>query len=204
MPLSLVDGRESGRNILGIVGSPRRNGNTDILVNKILEGARSASAVTDIIHLDEMEIMQCDGCHRCWGEGNCRWKDDMLSIYEKIAGCDVLVLGTPIYWFGPSAMMKACLDRFVYFNSPHTRPMVKGKVVILAIPFEDTDLGTADPLVAMFERSLEYLEMDLFAMLLVPGVTRRGEVKERQEQMDLAFEVGRDSVSDPRRSNRLS
>jgi hypothetical protein len=82
--------------------------------------------------------------------------------------------------------------------------MVKGKVVILAIPFEDTDLETADPLVAMFERSLAYLEMELFAMLLVPGVTRRGEVKERQEQMDLAFEVGGAAVSDPRRSDPLS
>ncbi len=183
------------RKILGIVGSPRRNGNTDILVNMILDGARSTSAVTDMIHLDEMEINQCDGCHRCWSDGNCRWKDDMPIIYKKIAGCDVLVLGTPVYWFGPSAMMKSCLDRFVYFNSPKTRSLVKGKAVILVVPFEDTELGTADPLVAMFEKSLEYLEMNLFARLLVPGLTRRGEVKEKQVILEEAYGIGRDSVT---------
>jgi multimeric flavodoxin WrbA len=184
------------RRVLGIVGSPRRNGNTDILVNRVLEGARSTGAETDVVHLDELDIEQCDGCHRCWREGKCRWQDDMPIIYDKIADCDVLVLGTPVYWFGPSAMMKGCLDRFVYFNGPQTRPMVKGKRAILVVPFEDTQLGTADPLVAIFERSLEYLEMELFAKLLVPGVTRRGEVKDKKGQMDRAYEIGRDSISD--------
>ncbi len=195
LPPNLADRREIMKKILGIVGSPRRNGNTDILVNMILEGARATSAVTETIHLDEMEIEQCDGCHRCWSDGICRWKDDMPIIYEKIAGCDVLVLGTPVYWFGPSAMMKSCLDRFVFFNGPRTRPQVKGKKVILVVPFEDGELGTADPLVAMFERSLEYLEMNLCAKLLVPGLTRRGEVKEMQELLEEAYEIGKGCVT---------
>ncbi len=190
------------KKVFGIIGSPRRNGNTDILVNRILEGARSVGAETEFVHLDELVIEQCDGCHRCWKEKRCRWQDDMVEIYDKISESDVIVLGTPVYWFGPSAMMKGCIDRFVFFNSPETRPMVRGKHVILAVPFEDGDLGTADPLMDMFERSLSYLEMDLFATLLVPGVTRKGEVRDKQGQMDRAYEIGRDSVSDQVQSHR--
>jgi hypothetical protein len=72
--------------------------------------------------------------------------------------------------------------------------MVQGKKAILAVPFEDTDLDTARPLVDMFRKSIDYLKMDLAGILLVPGVTRRGEVEERKEALDEGFEMGVRSV----------
>ena len=57
--------------ILGVVGSPRRNGNTHILVSRILEGARQEGAIADTIFLNDLDIKECDGCHVCWKSAKC-------------------------------------------------------------------------------------------------------------------------------------
>lgn len=177
--------------VLGIVGSPRRNGNTHVLVEKILDGAKQASADAETLFLEDLEIRACDGCHVCWKNGRCSKKDDMAAVYPKIAASDVLVFGTPVYWYGPTALMKAFLDRFVYFNSPEARPQVRGKRAVLAVPFEEDNPETASLLVELFRRSLRYLEMDLVATLLVPGVTEKGEVLQRPERIEEAIRLGR-------------
>ncbi len=166
------------KNILGIIGSPRKNGNTDVMVSHILEGARDRGAHTESIRLADLSILECDGCHACWKAGcACSKKDDMAALYPKIAQSDAIVFGTPVYWYGPTAIMKCFIDRFVYFNCPAHREQVRNKAAVIAIPFEDRTYATADLLVGFFERSLEYLEMPLIDRILAPGVTRRGEVE---------------------------
>ncbi len=83
----------------------------------------------------------------------------MNVIYPKIIESDIIIFGTPVYWYGPTAMMKGFIDRFVYFNCPENRSKIKGKAAVLAIPFEEENIKTADLLVKFFEKSLGYLEM---------------------------------------------
>jgi multimeric flavodoxin WrbA len=169
------------KSILGVLGSPRRGGNTDVLVSAILEGAREAGAATSVATLREMTIQECDGCHACWkGMHACCRKDDMPDLYRRIAESDILVFGTPVYWYGPTALMKSFIDRFVYFNCPANRPKIKGKSGVVVVPFEDKDPETSDLVVSFFEKSLAYLEMKLVGTIVVPGVTGRGEVGERK------------------------
>jgi multimeric flavodoxin WrbA len=182
---------ETMKRVLGIVGSPRRNGNTHVLVTRVLDGAKQAGAEVETLFLQDLEIGACDGCHVCWKTGRCAKNDDMAGVYRKIAESDVLVFGTPVYWYGPTALMKALLDRFVYFNCPENRPQVRGKSAVLVVPFEEDNPGTASLLVEMFERSLRYLEIELVARLLVPGVTRRGEVADKPDWMAQAIQTGR-------------
>ncbi len=177
--------------ILGIMGSPRLKGNTDALVSKILEGAKSNGAETELIILKDLKINDCDGCHTCWKGKDCSKKDDMNKLFPKIMDCDVIVFGTPVYWFGPTALMKAFLDRFVYFNSPEKKQKIKNKKAILAVPFEDTDLETAKPLIDMFEKSFEYLEMKLVEKILVPGVGEKGDILKKKEVLDKSYEIGK-------------
>ena len=125
------------KKILGIMGSPRMNGNTHILVNKILKGAEDNGASTEIIFLKDMDIKECDGCHTCWKGKDCSKKDDMNNIYPKIIDSDVIVFGTPVYWYGPTALMKAFIDRFVYFNCEENRAKIRGKLAAVAVPFEE-------------------------------------------------------------------
>lgn len=181
--------------VLGIVGSPRRKGNTHLLVERVLEGAREAGAVTDLVFLDELVIRECDGCHVCWKGKPCSKDDDMNGLHDRIAESDILVLGTPVYWYGPTALMKGFIDRFVYFNCPENRLLLAGKQAILAVPFEEEDPAAADLLVKFFEKSLDYLGIRLAGMVLAPGVTLPGEIRDRKEYLDRGYELGRAAVT---------
>ena len=180
------------KNILGIIGSPRKNGNTHVIVSRILEGARDAGARTEPIFLGELRISECDGCHACWkGKHACSKNDDMKNLYPKIMESDVMIFGTPVYWFGPTAIMKCFMDRFVFFNCPVNRRKIRNKTAIIAVPFEDGRLRTSDPVVDFFEKSLDYLEMRLTGKILVPGVTKPGEVRNRKQVMDRCYRLGK-------------
>jgi multimeric flavodoxin WrbA len=177
--------------ILGVVGSPRKKGNTHILVSEILEGAKGKRADVDILFLNDLKIQECDGCHVCWEGEPCSKNDDMNGIYPKIAESDGIVFGTPVYWYGPTALMKGFVDRFVYFNCPDNRAGVKGKAAAIAVPFEEQNPETASLVVAFFEKSFQYLQMSLIGKIIAPGVTRRGEISERKACLEECRELGR-------------
>jgi len=179
------------KKILGIMGSPRRNGNTHILVSSILEGAQSEGARGDILLLDDLTIQECNGCHCCWEGKGCSKDDDMNGVYPKIIESDGIVFGTPVYWYGPTALMKGFIDRFVYFNCPEHREKIRGKPAVLAVPFEEENPAAAVLLKAFFEKSLQYLEMNLIGTILVPGVSRKGEILEKKVQLQEGYELGR-------------
>ncbi len=177
--------------ILGVVGSPRRNGNTHILVSRILGGAEAEGAITNILFLNDLIIRECNGCHACWEGKPCSKNDDMNTIYPKIIESDVIIFGTPVYWYGPTALMKGFIDRFVYFNCPEHRAEIKDKSAVLAVPFEEENPETAALLIAFFEKSLQYLQMNLVGSIIVPGVGRKGEILEKTDLLAEAYALGR-------------
>jgi multimeric flavodoxin WrbA len=179
------------KKILGIIGSPRKKGNTHLLVDKALEGARDAGALTEAVFLGDLTIRECDGCHVCWNARPCAKKDDMTGIYEKIGQSDVIIFGTPVYWYGPTALMKSLIDRFVYFNCSENKKYVHGKSAALVIPFEEEDPETVAPLFTFFEKCFSYLEMPLSGSVVVPGVTLRGEVAKQAGPMEEAYNLGK-------------
>ena len=179
------------KKILGVIGSPRRNGNTHILVSRILEGAREHGAETKTIFLHDLDIRECDGCHTCWKGKPCSKKDDMNTVYPAVIESDAIIFGTPLYWYGPTALMKGFIDRFVYFNCPENRKKIKGKAAVIAVPFEEENPQAADLLVSFFEKSLAYLEMNLVARILAPGVGRKGEILQKEKYLSEGFTVGR-------------
>jgi multimeric flavodoxin WrbA len=182
------------RRVLAFVGSPRQRGNTDLLVARILDGAKAAGAVTETVHLGGLTIRECDGCHACWRGKPCAKRDDMNGLYPRIVASDLLVFGTPVYWYGPTALMKGLIDRFVYFNCPANRPGVRNKGALLAIPHEENSPETAGLVVAMFERSLAYLEMRLVGRLVAPGVDKKGDILGKPRSLQEAYELGRQAV----------
>jgi multimeric flavodoxin WrbA len=177
--------------ILGVVGSPRKKGNTHILVSRILKGAEDEGSPTEILFLGDLNIRECDGCHICWKGKQCSKKDDMNKIYPKIIQSDVIIFGTPVYWYGPTALMKCFIDRFVYFNYPENRAKIRGKLAVIAVPFEEENPKTANLLVNFFKKSLQYLEMQLIDKILVPGVSRRGDIVKKGDQLEKGYKLGR-------------
>jgi multimeric flavodoxin WrbA len=178
------------RKILAIVGSPRKGGNTDILVQKTAEGAVSKGAQVETIRLGELNIRECDGCHICWQKKPCCKHDDMLAIYPKIIESDAIIFGTPVYWYGPTALMKCFIDRFVYFNCPENRPKIKNKPAIIAIPFEEENPETARPVVEFFENCLNYLKMKLIGKIVVGAVSAKGDILKKPDRLQEAYGLG--------------
>ena len=97
--------------VLGIVGSPRRKGNTEVLVDEVLAGAAEVGISTEKVILTDLQISPCKACDACRKSENCLQEDDMMELLDKMGQCDVWVLGTPLYWWGPSAQFKVFLDR---------------------------------------------------------------------------------------------
>jgi multimeric flavodoxin WrbA len=179
------------KKILGVIGSPRKKGNTHVLVSQILSGAESQGFVQDQVFLNDLHIEECIGCHACWKIGSCVKQDDMSILYQKILESQVIVFGTPVYWYGPTALMKGFIDRFVYYNCPQNRPKIKGKCAVIVIPFEEQDMKAVNPVIDFFETSLNYLEMNIMGKIIVPGVTLRGEVKNKPEYLEKAYHLGK-------------
>jgi multimeric flavodoxin WrbA len=110
-------------------GSPRgKNGNTYIMVEEFLAGAKEAGAETGHILLADKEIKPCLGCFSCWIKtpGQCVIKDDMAEILSQITGNDIIVYATPLYVFNVSGLMKNFLDRSIPLALPYSEKDEQG------------------------------------------------------------------------------
>lgn len=97
--------------ILGLAGSPRRYGNSEILLDKFLEGVSSKGGEIEKIVISELAIAPCNATNACFKAGICDIKDDMQQIYEKLLEADCVVLASPIFFYGVTAQAKALIDR---------------------------------------------------------------------------------------------
>ena len=106
-------------NVIAINGSPRKNWNTGILLEKALEGAALKGASTEIINLYELSYKGCHACLECkridgTSRGRCAVKDDLKPILEKIETCGALIIGSPIYFGEITAMTRAFFERLLF------------------------------------------------------------------------------------------
>ena len=179
------------KHVLGIVGSPRKGGNTEILVDEVLAGADEAGAETVKATLRDLNISPCKACNGCQTAGKCVQKDDMEQILKLMKKSDVWVLGTPVYWWGPTAQFKAFLDR--WYGADQT--MFQGKRVILAIPMGGGNSHYARHTVGMFEEICRYLGMDHVESIIAPGMNGRGSIRESVNMIQNAREAGIRSIT---------
>ena len=143
--------------ILALIGSPRKGGNTDTLVDALLDAAHANGHRTRKVYLCDHEIRPCVDCRACkTREPVCILPDDMRAIYEAIDAADAIVFATPVYWFGPSGPMKLLIDRLRPYVASQD---LDGKKAILVAPAGDGP-GDAALLCEMLRRSTAYLGME--------------------------------------------
>jgi len=173
--------------VLGLVGSPRRGSNTDLLVNLILEGAGESKHAIEKVYLYPLDIKPCMDCKACKkGIFQCTLKDDMKELYLKLEEADVIVFGTPLYWYGPSAKMKLLVDRLRPFIASKK---LRGKKAVLVIPSEE-GAEACSLAVGLFKMSFKYLEMDVVSVLL-PRASAHAEVETQPQTLNEAFAIGK-------------
>ena len=120
--------------VIAVNGSPRKNWNTHILLEKFLEGSKETGAETELINLYNIQFKGCTSCFTCKLKGNtvskCVMKDNLEPILQKICECDVLVLGSPIYFASITGAMRSFMERLLFpYTSYEGKPSSFGKKI---------------------------------------------------------------------------
>ena len=114
--------------ILGISGSPRLGGNTDIIITEALNAAKEDGAEVEFIRLSDYQLQPCNACGTCHETKNCSINDDCEELYKKLIRADGLILGSPSYFQGVTAQMKTFIDRVGFLCLARGRKDFDGKI----------------------------------------------------------------------------
>jgi multimeric flavodoxin WrbA len=175
--------------VLGVAGSPRRGGNTETLLDEVLRGAMDAGAETEKVVLAQSNIGPCRACNACSRTGICIQDDDMGAIIEKMKASRVWVLATPVYWWGPTAQMKAFIDR--WYSIP--RVIFKGKRIILAASSNGGETYQ-ELMVEMFIEIIDYLGMEKYRVLQAAGTDAKTSARNNSALIEAAHAAGFDAI----------
>ena len=167
--------------IIALQGSPNIDGSTAILVEEFARGAREAGHAVERVDVARLDVRPCTGCVACGYEGPCVQRDGMGAVRSSLLAADMVVLATPLYYYGMSAQLKTVVDRFCSFNASLTARHLKSALLAVAWNADD---WTFEALAAHYRTLVRYLQMDDCGMVLgrgcgTPEMTRRSEaVKE--------------------------
>ena len=161
-------------NILIISGSPRKGGNTEMLVDAFAKGTMEHHQV-EIVSVRDYKVNPCLGCNACFtnDDHTCVQKDDMSAIYEKMSQADMLVIASPVYFYGISAQLKAVIDRF---HNPirdtfHIKKMALLLVGAASLP------ELFDAILTEYNLCLKFFNIEDAGKILVRGAKDRGDIK---------------------------
>jgi len=175
--------------ILGIVGSPRVGGNTELFVAEALKAAKWQGAETELVRLADYEIKPCTACLICSETKKCPIKDDLMKIFDKMVEADGIILSSPVYFSSATPQIKALIDRAGYLS------FAKGRV------FENK-VGGAMSVARRAGHNFTFAELLFFFLhqgMIVPGSTYwnvacgrdKGEVMYDLEGMKTARNFGK-------------
>ena len=174
------------KKVLILSGSPRKNGNSDILCDEFARGAAGAGHEVEKIRIAEKKIGYCHACYACRGTGVCAIKDDMAEIMQKMIDCDVMVLASPVYFYSIDAQLKAVIDRSVARWTE-----VKDKEFYYIVTAADGEKEAADTTIACFRGYADCVEgAKEMGVVYGMGTYEKGEVK-GTVAMTEAYEMGR-------------
>lgn len=181
--------------ILGINGSPRVGGNTDILLDKALEGLKTKGARTEKVILNKLKMAPCQECEKVRDDGTCIVEDDFQSLYKKIKEADGLILASPIFFGSLSAQTKIMIDRFQCHwrykyilkkaASQESRP---GALILVEASKREDFFNNAKSIVKNFFATVN---VDYKSELFCPGLDEKGAVGKHPDFLQKAFELGK-------------
>jgi multimeric flavodoxin WrbA len=182
--------------VLGIAGSPRRGGNTDLLLAEVMKGAASKGAEVKTIVLNELEISPCQHCDACFEAGQCKIKDDMQDVYKELERADRIVLASPVQFMGVTAQTKAMIDRcqalwarkYILKLPPLGNKRERKGLFISVGGMKLANLF--EPALATVKALFKVLDIAYGGELVFPGVDEKGAIKEHPDALRQAFLAG--------------
>jgi multimeric flavodoxin WrbA len=186
--------------VLGIMGSPRIGGNSDLLLDQALSGAKQAGAEAEKIVLVREKISGCLDCGKCNEGGICGIKDDMAEIQQKLLDADAVIHAVPTYFWAMTSQMKAYLDRWcVFFDADWQwhkfyESKMKGKRMGVITVCADPNSATADPIVHSFKMTCEFTGM-ILAGVFQTSAAAKGEIAGNASALKEAYDLGKKLVT---------
>ena len=185
--------------VLGIMGSPRRNSNTEILLDKALEAAREAGAEVEKALVSKLKISPCLEIYACRKDGNCAIKDDMQLLYKKLLEADHVIFASPMFFYGITSQAKAVIDRCqALWVRKHVLGMGKEdkrerRGVFMSV---GATRGTKlfDGAVLTVKYFFEAIGVKYSGDLLVRGIDDKGQIIEHPTALQDAFRLGQELV----------
>ena len=182
--------------IVGIEGSPRKDGNTEKLVKKILAGADEAGGKTEFLKLADLTINYCLGCGSCRATGECVVKDDMDRLVDAIQQSDVIVLGSPIYVWQVSGNTKVFMDRLCRLLTPNYESRLNGpKRIAFAYTQGNPDGELFKPYLDFQEKVYPFLGFTLAGRIQATGTRTKDDILAQEDTLARAFSFGQKLVS---------
>jgi multimeric flavodoxin WrbA len=173
---------------IGIVGSPRKNGNTEILTEHTLQAIAEEGLDTELIRLAGLDIRPCNACLVCKEEERCPIDDDLFPIYTKMKEAEAIILASPVYYSSITALMRAFMERAGYIS--RTKRVLAGKV--------------GGPLVVARRAGMNFTFAELLLWFHIMGIINpgstywnvafgreKGEVRQDEEGMTTAWNFGK-------------
>ena len=186
-----------GKNILVLLGSPRKKGNTAVLANQIIAGAESVGSTAEKIFLHGQDIAACQACYACQRSDSkgCAIDDEMQPIYGKLIEADAWVIASPVYWFSMSAQTKLFLDR-CFALPAYKKNAFSGKRIAVAMSFGDEDAFNSGCVNALrtFQDAVRYVGANLVGMVY-GSADKPGEIKSNLSLMQQAEVLGKKLVA---------
>ena len=183
--------------IIIVLGSPRKNGNSTILANRIADGARSMGAEVGNYYLHGMNINPCDACDVCQKEttAECIINDDMKDLYPKLREADALVIASPIYWFTVSAQTKIFMDRCYALEGPQGNAL-RGKRIGIVLTYVGSDPFNSGAVNALrtFQDMFKYTGSNIVGMVY-GSASKAGEITNNITLVNKAYKMGKRLVS---------
>ncbi|MBQ1629009.1 MAG: flavodoxin family protein [Treponema sp.] len=175
----------SGNKIIVLAGSPRKDGNTDRLVAAFVKGAEKNNEV-EVFSVHNYKVNPCIGCNSCFSrEGNnCFQNDDMQQIYKKLSEADILVIASPVYFYGISSQLKTVIDRL---HTPLRNSFnIKKLALILVGAAELPEMF--DAILTQYKLTLNFFKLEDAGKVLVRGAKDKGNVT--QAGLEQAYNLG--------------
>lgn len=177
--------------VLIINGATRINGNTDILIERVIAGANNTGLAPMLIELRHKHISDCIGCYQCLKESRCSFRDDMTEIRDNINKAKLIIFASPLYWCCVTGLMKTFIDRLFFYYHPQNSPLISGKKAIIITPMNQKDVNfESEVLVEFYKRLLDCLGVRIMEMFFFSNIMEKGAVSGKQEYLDKAYKIG--------------
>lgn len=186
--------------VLGILGSPRREGNTEILLDEALRGASDYGGLCEKVILRDLKITPCLEIYKCAEDGVCAIQDEMQELFPKIIQAERLLLASPIFFYSVPALAKAMIDRCQslwvkkYILKLPVSPIADRKGVFISVA-ATRGKKLFDGVRLTVRYFFDAIDVAYSDELFVRGVDEKGEVRGQPEALKAAYDLGRRLVS---------